>query len=61
MRQATGRIWRDSAKSKSLQKIVFVAGTVEEDVCRNVQSKLDNLDILNDGDLIDYDDTNDES
>jgi superfamily II DNA or RNA helicase len=51
MRQATGRVWRENAKSKSIQKIVFVAGTVEEDVCRSVQSKLNNLDILNDGDL----------
>ncbi len=33
MRQATGRVWRDSAKSKSVQKIVFVAKTVEEKVC----------------------------
>jgi BMFP domain-containing protein YqiC len=51
MRQATGRVWRENAKSKSIQKIVFVVGTVEEDVCRSVQSKLNNLDILNDGDL----------
>jgi len=51
MRQATGRVWRENAKSKSIQKIVFVAGTVEEDVCKSVQSKLNNLDILNDGDL----------
>jgi len=51
MRQALGRIWRDDAKTKSIQKIVCVANTVEENVCRNVQSKLDNLDLLNDGDL----------
>lgn len=51
MRQATGRVWRDSSKSKSVQKIVFVAGTVEETVCENVQEKLKNLDLLNDGDL----------
>jgi superfamily II DNA or RNA helicase len=52
MRQATGRVWRDSSKSKSVQKILFVAGTVEENVCRNVQEKLKNLDLLNDGDLL---------
>jgi superfamily II DNA or RNA helicase len=51
MRQALGRIWRDDAKTKSIQKIVCVANTVEENVCKNVQSKLDNLDLLNDGDL----------
>lgn len=52
MRQALGRIWRDDAKTKSIQKIVCVANTVEENVCRNVQLKLDNLDMLNDGDLL---------
>lgn len=52
MRQSTGRVWRDSAKTKSIQKIIFVAGTVEEDVCDKVKSKLNNLDLLNDGDLL---------
>lgn len=51
MRQATGRVWRDGAKTKSLQKIVFVANTVEEKVCDSVKYKLENLDTLNDGDL----------
>jgi len=51
MRQATGRVWRDSAKSKSIQKIVFVAKTVEEKVCDSVNEKLKNMDLLNDGDL----------
>jgi superfamily II DNA or RNA helicase len=52
MRQCLGRIWRDDAKTKSIQKIIFVANTVEEDVCDNVKIKLNNLDLLNDGDLI---------
>ena len=56
MRQATGRVWRDSAKSKSVQKIVFVAKTVEERVCESVNKKLENMDMLNDGDLK-YDET----
>jgi len=51
MRQATGRVWRDSAKTKSIQKIVFVADTIEEQVCKIVNQKLENLDLLNDGDL----------
>lgn len=51
MRQATGRVWRENSRSKSVQKILFVAGTVEEQVCDNVQEKLKNLDLLNDGDL----------
>lgn len=59
MRQSLGRVWRDNSKSKSIQKIVFVAGTVEEDVCKSVQAKLNNLDILNDGDFS-YDKQKDE-
>ncbi len=51
MRQSTGRVWRENGKSKSIQKIVFVANTVEEQVCENVKEKLKNLDLLNDGDL----------
>lgn len=51
MRQSTGRVWRDSAKSKSIQKIVFVSGTVEEQVCESVKEKLEQMDTLNDGDL----------
>lgn len=51
MRQALGRVWRDDAKSKCIQRIVCVANTVEENICHNVQQKLDNLDMLNDGDL----------
>lgn len=52
MRQALGRVWRDSAKTKSIQKIVFVAKTIEEQVCKSVNQKLENLDLLNDGDLV---------
>jgi superfamily II DNA or RNA helicase len=51
MRQAIGRIWRDDAKTKAIQKLVCVAKTVEENVYNNVIKKLDNLDLLNDGDL----------
>jgi hypothetical protein len=51
MRQVQGRIWRESSKSKSLQRIIYTAGTVEEIVCNNVKQKLDNLDLINDDDL----------
>jgi len=53
MRQSMGRVWRDGAKSKSMQKIVFVANTIEEKVCNSVNQKLANLDLLNDGDIND--------
>ncbi len=51
MRQVVGRIWRDDAKTKAIQKLVCVAHTVEENVYHNVMRKLNNLDLLNDGDL----------
>jgi SNF2 family DNA or RNA helicase len=51
MKQALGRIHRASSKSKSLQYILFAAGTVEEDACKAVRAKLNNISLLNDGDL----------
>lgn len=49
--QALGRVCRAGGKSKSVQKIIFAAGTVEEDTCKAVRTKLNNLALLNDGDL----------
>ena len=51
LKQALGRIHRAGSLSPAVQKIVFAAGTVEEDVCKMVKRKLDNLDLLNDGDV----------
>lgn len=51
LKQALGRIHRDGAKTKALQKIVFAAGTPEVDVCEKLSVKLANLDLINDGDL----------
>jgi len=51
LRQALGRVWRDGGKTKALQKIVFVANTVEEEVCDKVKIKLRALDTINDGDV----------
>ena len=51
MKQALGRIHRSGGKSKCIQKIIFAAGTVEEEACQTVRRKLDNIDMLNDGDL----------
>jgi len=49
--QVLGRIHRSGSKSMAIQKIVYAAGTVEENVCDNLQSKLNNLSIINDNDL----------
>lgn len=50
-RQALGRVWRTGSTTKSIQKIVYATNTIEEDVCKAVNIKLKNLDLLNDGDL----------
>jgi superfamily II DNA or RNA helicase len=50
--QACGRIGgRIGAKSTGLNRILFVARTVEEQVHKNVRAKIDRLDRLNDSDL----------
>jgi superfamily II DNA or RNA helicase len=51
LKQALGRIHRAGSKSKAIQKIVFVAGTIEERACQSVRRKLANLSTLNDGDI----------
>ena len=51
LKQALGRTPRDGAKSKSIQRILFAAGTVEEKACKSVRKKLDNIAAINDGDL----------
>ena len=49
--QALGRIHRAEGRTKCIQKVMFAADTIEEQACKRVQSKLQNLDALNDGDL----------
>ena len=49
--QATFRVHRAGGKSKSLQRIVFVAGTIEENVLKRSNKRIRNINTLNDGDL----------
>ncbi len=49
--QALGRIHRANGKSKSLQRILYVANTVEEKIADKIQKKLLNINTLNNGDL----------
>jgi SNF2 family DNA or RNA helicase len=49
--QALGRIHRAEGKTPCIQKIIFASGTIEERCCERVQFKIDNMDLLNDGDL----------
>jgi len=50
LRQALGRVHR-AGGAHSIQRIIFAAGTVEEEACAAVQAKLACIDTLNDGDL----------
>lgn len=49
--QALGRIHRANAKSKSLQRIIYTANTIEEQISNKLQEKINNLNSLNNGDL----------
>lgn len=50
--QALGRINRSGAKSPSIQRIVYIAKSYEEEICKNLSKKLTVLSSINDGDLI---------
>lgn len=49
--QTLGRVHRAGGKSKSIQKVIFCADTVEEEICNKVKAKIENIHTLNDGDL----------
>jgi superfamily II DNA or RNA helicase len=49
--QALGRIHRAGAKSKAIQRLLFCAGTIEEEIAQNVSVKIQNITLINDGDL----------
>lgn len=51
-KQILGRLRRHGAKSKSLYRALFIAGTREERNQKALAAKLNNLDILQDGDLM---------
>jgi superfamily II DNA or RNA helicase len=50
--QALGRIHRSGAKSPALQRLVYIAKSYEEMICRTVSSKLATLSAINDGDMV---------
>ena len=51
LKQSLGRIHRAGAKSKSVQRIIFAADSIEEAVMKKVKNKLKNIETLNDGDM----------
>ena len=46
-----GRVHRATSKSKSINLVVYLSGTVEEKVFETVKNRMDNINALNDGDL----------
>lgn len=51
MIQALGRIHRAGSLSPAVQKLIYAAGTVEEQVAHRVEASLNNLSRLQDGDV----------
>jgi SNF2 family DNA or RNA helicase len=49
--QALGRIHRAGGKTKSLQRIIYTANTVEERIADKLKIKLNNINSINNGDL----------
>lgn len=47
--QALGRIHRANGKTHCLQRIIFCANTVEDNICVNLQEKINNYARINDG------------
>jgi len=52
--QVLGRIYRAKAKTKVLQRIIFCKDTVEDEVCKMIQSKVANIAFINDGSMDSY-------
>jgi superfamily II DNA or RNA helicase len=53
--QALGRIHRAGSKSPALQRIIYCSNTIEEQLCRTIKTKLDDISQINDGDLEAFD------
>ncbi len=49
--QAVGRIWRAGSHSKATQRIIYAAGTIEEEIAASVTAKIAQIETLNDGDV----------
>ena len=49
--QALGRIHRAGGKTKSLQRIIYTANTIEERIAEKIKIKLNNINSINNGDL----------
>lgn len=55
LKQALGRVHRENSKTKSVQKILYIANTQEDAVVDSVGQKLENLTLINNGIITDND------
>lgn len=55
LKQVLGRTYRANTKTPPIMKLVYAANTIERQVAQTVNSKLDNIAALNDGDLMEPD------
>lgn len=55
LKQVLGRTYRGKTKTPPIMKLVYASGTIEKRVAENVNGKLDNINALNDGDLMEPD------
>lgn len=55
IKQVLGRTHRAGSKSRPIIKLVYAANTIEEKVAQSVNTKLDNIAALNEGDLMEPD------
>jgi len=51
--QTLGRVWRQGAKTKAIQRLVLISKSVEQKIHSKLKDKLANLSLINDGDLRD--------
>lgn len=51
LKQALGRAYRAGGKSNTIQRIVYCSGTYEQKICNIIKNKLNNISLINDGDL----------
>lgn len=54
LKQALGRVDRANAKTKSTQRIVFIANTHEDLISKKLKRKIKNIDEINDSTLLQY-------
>jgi hypothetical protein len=52
--QVLGRCHRARGKTPVRQRIIYCSGTIEDDICKNITLKINNIANLNDGDLLSY-------